>query len=277
MNSLTPVERRYFERLFGMQTGYVLDFTDASFGEFFNTKDIDIHGKQFQTYGTSKAKKMRSFWDQATDSSIGLILEELLDIYEANCLLNSNEPDTALLEKSRGIARRLLGKQDKSSEGDTLEDFLHIEFALPDIHRLPVEPQAIPIIESRLTEIRILISAGAFLSTILMCGSVLEAVLLGAAQADPATFNRADASPKNKEGKVKPFHEWSLAQLIDVASESGLLKPDVKKFSHGLRDFRNYIHPYEQMASRFSPDQYTAKVCLHVLKAALASIGGERK
>jgi hypothetical protein len=276
MSSLTPVERRYFEKLFGMQTGYVLDFTDASFGEFFNTKGIDIHGRQFQTYGTSKAKKMRSYWDQATDSSIGLILEELLDIYEANCLLESKESDSALLEKSRGIVGRLLGKQYRASEGTTLEDFLHIEFALPDIRKLPIEPQVIPIIESRLDEIRILFPSGAFLSTILMCGSVLEALLLGAAQADPAKFNRASASPK-KEGKVKPFHEWSLAQFIDVASESGLLKPDVKKFSHGLRDFRNYIHPYEQMASRFSPDQYTARVCLHVLKAALASIAGERK
>lgn len=25
----------------------------------------------------------------------------------------------------------------------------------------------------------------------------------------------------------------------------GELYPDVQKFSHGLRDFRNYIHPYQ--------------------------------
>ncbi|WP_294535684.1 hypothetical protein [uncultured Rhodoblastus sp.] len=58
--------------------------------------------------------------------------------------------------------------------------------------------------------------------------------------------------------------------------EGGLLKRDVKKFSHGLRDFRNYIHPYEQMVSGFSPDEHTAKVCFKVLKAALASVAGER-
>ena len=79
------------------------------------------------------------------------------------------------------------------------------------------------------------------------------------------------------DGSVKRFHEWSLAQFIDVACEAGLLKPDVKKFSHGLRDFRNYIHPYQQMVSGFTPDQYTAKVCFQVLKAALASVAGERK
>ncbi len=45
---------------------------------------------------------------------------------------------------------------------------------------------------------------------------------------------------------------------------------------HGLRDFRNYIHPYEQMVSGFTPDDHTAKVCFQVLKAALASLAGER-
>jgi hypothetical protein len=59
--------------------------------------------------------------------------------------------------------------------------------------------------------------------------------------------------------------------------EVGLLKLDVKKFSHGLRDFRNFSHPYEPMVSGFSPDEHTAKVCFQVLKAALASVAGERR
>ena len=75
---------------------------------------------------------------------------------------------------------------------------------------------------------------------------------------------------------MKHFHEWSLSELINVANDLGILKEDVQKFSHGLRDFRNYIHPYEQLASRFAPDEYTAKVCWQVLKAALASVAGER-
>ena len=61
-----------------------------------------------------------------------------------------------------------------------------------------------------------------------------------------------------------------------MAHDIGLLKPDVQKFSHGLRDFRNYIHPYEQLTSGFTPDEHTAKVCLQVLKAALADMAGER-
>ena len=119
------------------------------------------------------------------------------------------------------------------------------------------------------------LSVGAFLSVIFQCGSVLEAVLLGAAQKEPEKFNRSKSSPK-QDGKVKPFQDWSLAEFINVAHDIGLLKPDVQKFSHGLRDFRNYIHPYQQLASRFRPDEHTARVCVQVLKAALADVAGER-
>lgn len=68
-----------------------------------------------------------------------------------------------------------------------------------------------------------------------------------------------------------------MAQFIDVACELGLLKLDDQKFSHVLREFRNYIHPYQQRASRFNPDMHTAEICMQVLKAAVAGMAGERK
>lgn len=277
MSSLTDIEKRYFEKLLGMQSGYVLDFTDATFGEFFNRHKIDIHSSKYQTYGTSKAKKLRALWEKEPDTLVSIFLSEMLDSYEAECDLNGRETDTAILEKARGIVARLSGNPTPEKTAKTVDDFLHREFAFPNLQRLPIEPQAVAIIESRLAEARAAMSAGAHLSVIFLCGSVLEAVLLGAAQKAPARFNQASSSPKNGDGNVKRFHEWSLAQFIDTACEIGLLKPDVKKFGHGLRDFRNYIHPYEQMASGFSPDEHTAKVCFQVLKAAMASVAGERK
>lgn len=45
---------------------------------------------------------------------------------------------------------------------------------------------------------------------------------------------------------------------------------------HDLRNFRNYLHPHQQMISGFTPDEHTAKVCFQVLKAALASVAGKR-
>ena len=112
----------------------------------------------------------------------------------------------------------------------------------------------------------------AFLSVIFMAGSMLEGILLSLANQNPRQFNQATVAPKNKEGKVKVFHEWTLNDLINVAHEIGILKKDVAKFSHVLRDFRNYIHPYQQMSERFFPDENTAKICLQVMKGALVQI-----
>ena len=63
----------------------MLDYTDATFGAFFRTHHIDIHGPKYQTYGTSKAKKMRAFWDLEADKVVAGVLGEMLDAYEANC------------------------------------------------------------------------------------------------------------------------------------------------------------------------------------------------
>lgn len=281
MSSLTDIEKRYFEKLLGMGSGYVLDYTDLTFGEFFRRHKVDIHGYRYQSYGSSKAKKLRAFWEIESDTLVGTVLAEMLDSYQANCEINKIEPDATVLQKTRAIVSRLLGRpqpvQAAPTANQAVEDFLGRSFTLPKVQNLPIEAQAMPVIESRLAEAKKALAAGAYLSVIFLCGSVLEAVLLGAAQKEPARFNRASASPKATDGSVKRFHEWNLAQFVDVACEIDVLKPDVKKFSHGLRDFRNYIHPYEQMVSGFTPDEHTAKLCFHVLSAALASVAGERR
>ena len=42
-----------------MAGGYVLNFTDATFGQLFNRYKIKIHSIRYQDYGSSKAKKLR--------------------------------------------------------------------------------------------------------------------------------------------------------------------------------------------------------------------------
>ena len=276
MSSLTDIDKRYFEKLFGMGSGYVLDFSDATFAEFFRRHNVDIHGRKYQTFGTSKAKKLRAFWESEPDRLVGAVLSEMLDSYETECELAGKDVDAVPLERARGIVGRLTGGAVGRDSARKESEFLDREFTIPNIQKLPIDAQVAPIVEARLSEARVALGAGAHLSVIFLCGSVLEAVLLGAAQQAPASFNQAKAAPKTANGSPKRFPDWSLAQLINVACEVGVLKLDIKKFSHGLRDFRNYIHPYQQLVSGFTPDEHTAKVCFQVLKAALASLAGER-
>lgn len=276
MSSISTAEKQYFESLFGMRSGYVLSFTDESFAEHFNSHNVDIHGGEYQKHGTSKARKLRVFWEIEPDMLVGRVLAGLLDVYEADCNLEERELNPVALQKCRNIVGRLTGKSpDSLIEGEA--GFLSEEFAVPDLHKLPVDSTVAEIVRSRLEEARTCLKVGAHLSVIFLCGSILEGVLLGAAEKSPKTFNQSASSPKDRNGKVKPFPDWSLSEFINVAHDVGVLKTDVQKFSHGLREFRNYIHPYQQMASKFNPDEHTAKVCFQVLKAALADVSGERK
>lgn len=160
--------------------------------------------------------------------------------------------------------------EERHNESDE-EEFINREFEAFPLQKLSLNPQLISIIEERLEEIEKSLSSESPLSVIFLCGSTLEGILLGMAENYPKEFNTAKGSPK-KEGKTRKLHEWSLNNFIDVAHEIGFLKEDVKKYSHVLREFRNYIHPYQQMSQGFSPDIHSAKISVQVLKAAINQI-----
>lgn len=274
VSSLTAAEKVFLEKILDMGGGYVLRFTDPTFEQFFDNYDVTIHSATYRKYGTSKAKKIHAFWEKESDALVGLVLKDLLDAYEAQSISVGQETDSDSLEQCRKIVKRLLGRGPGITfSGD--EAFLKEVFQLPDFGDLPVDLKVAEIIQDRLSEAQKCLTAEAHLSVVFLCGSILEAILLGAALKYPEKFNRSTISPK-REGKVRPLQEWSLAALINVGQDVGVLKPDVKEFSHGLRDFRNYIHPYQQMASGFAPDKHTADICLQVLKAALADVAGNR-
>ena len=275
MNILSTIEKQRFESLFGMETGYVLNFTDQSFAGFFRQDvGINISDPRFSYNGPSKAKRLRAFWEIEEPTIVGRALEKLLELWRYLNEPGKDERADGNYEYCVLSAARLLGRELKQ---ETESDFLRRDFGAISVEGMGLNVNVEQILGARVKEAIDCVAAGAALSAILMCGSVLEGLLLSVALKNPAVFNCASGSPKQKDtGKVRPFHEWTLASLIDVAHEVGVLRLDVKKFGHGVRDFRNYIHPYEQMASKFTPDQHTAQICLQVLRAALVGLKENR-
>jgi hypothetical protein len=127
-------------------------------------------------------------------------------------------------------------------------------------------------LQSRIDEVQSIQRDKAPLATIFLLGSTLEGILIAVAGKDLKRFMTASAAPKDKSQAVLKIYDWTLNSLIEVAQEIGMLSLDVKKFSHVLRDFRNYIHPYRQMSERFSPDQGTVDICWQVFKAAFTQL-----
>lgn len=160
----------------------------------------------------------------------------------------------------------------KPNNATTENQFLSREFSNISVQKIGLEGMVSEVIEERIKEIERCYSSAAYLSVIIMAGSTLEGILLGLANQYPKYFNTAKSSPKDKSGKVYELSKWSLSSFIDVAYDLGLVQHDIQRFSHTLRDFRNYIHPYQQMSFGFNPREHTAKICLHVLKAAIQEI-----
>ena len=108
MSSLSIEDRRNLERYFGMSSGYVLSFSDRTFGEFvFDAVGVDIHSDRYAIEGTSKAKKLRAFWKLEPDHAVGKLLLALID-HAANPGIQQTPENKALENQCRQIATRLL-------------------------------------------------------------------------------------------------------------------------------------------------------------------------
>lgn len=155
---------------------------------------------------------------------------------------------------------------------ETVNDFLKNSYPEINLDKIRIDEHIKPILNQRINEAKTNLKYNTPLSAIFQCGSILEGLLLALAQNNPRDFNTAPSSARDSTGKVKQFHEWTLSQFINTAYEIKYIKDDVKKFSHVLRDYRNYIHPYQQLMSGFSIDTQTAMICMQVLNAAFAQI-----
>ena len=271
MAGLKSHEKVVFERLFD-RGGYVLNFTNHTFAEFFREHGIDIENKKYRFNGDSKMKRLRAFWEIEPDDVVGIVIEGLLKY--ACAVEDVNKEDHA---KAVEVICRLKGESNNSQKEPKSEyDFLSQEFSGIDWVKLDIDIQLEQVLQQRIEEIQKTFNAGAALATIFLCGSTLEGFLLNAASKMSKEFNQSNAAPQDNSGNVKLFQEWTLDALINAAHEVGLLSLDVKKHSHSLRDFRNYIHPRQQAVQNFKPDTYTAKISWQVLQAAIADMSRQR-
>ena len=78
MADLTNLEKRKLERGLEMSSGYVLNFSNRTFDEFFlDVLNIDIYDDKYAYASGSKANRMRAFWDNEPNHVVAQVLEAL--------------------------------------------------------------------------------------------------------------------------------------------------------------------------------------------------------
>lgn len=260
------------EHLLGMASGYVLNYSNASFAAFVRDS---IGIDPYERHDGSKAQVLRQLWFSISDADFAKLTIDMLEYRRLTEdlghveLTDRTETDRRLADELVERLRPLLEKPERAS-GDEAE-FLARVVDL-DLSRVAVELDLQSVIADRLQEVEVCFDNGAYLGVLLLCGSTLEGLLYEVARSHPADYNRAKGAP-TRDGNVRPFREWTLNDLLDCSRELGLLGEDVTKFGHGVREFRNYIHPQQQVRENFRPRKVTAQVARQVLLAAIDDLG----
>lgn len=170
MATFSTIEKQILEKLFQMESGYVLNFSDRTMGEFFRDDvGIDIHSQKYNYASGSKANRMRGLWLKADDKTVGKSILKLIEYIESQILIdNLKRVDFPIdrINAAKTIAGKLLGRRVKE-EGKsqaTFKDgninivlqkeiFDHVQKLLNDKHYFNAVEEAYKIVRQKLKEI----------------------------------------------------------------------------------------------------------------------------
>lgn len=128
------------------------------------------------------------------------------------------------------------------------------------------------LLENRWSEAERAISVKAYLSAVVLYGSILEGILLDMCERYPKLAGNAKRIQRDKKGNPVHFTDWKFETFIEVANELGWLSIEAREQSKSLKMYRNLVHPKEQLKINFYPRQETAEVSQIVLRLALGNI-----
>jgi hypothetical protein len=105
VSDLNRGEKYRFEKLLGMGTGYVLNFSNRTFDEFVSdSTGRNVYDSHYDRGSGSKANRLRAFWEVEGNSMVAKLMGDILEYGGGNSLFTDKEN---LLEACRGIVARL--------------------------------------------------------------------------------------------------------------------------------------------------------------------------
>ena len=141
MSNLSPSDKDFLEVAFNMSGGYVLDFSNRSFRDFFNDLGVDIYSPEYSIKGSSKANRLRAYWEKAQNKSVGKTLIAMAEKMGNNILLGRvsfvNEKSESLekekIVRIKEIGERLLNKIQLSTKAMVSNNMINIQIR-PEIY-----------------------------------------------------------------------------------------------------------------------------------------------
>ena len=90
--SIRSIDMQIIDKIFAMEGGYVLDFSDRTMAQFFADElNIDIDNQRYKDDGTSKAKRLRCFLRKEDTYTVVRVLNALWDYREMRRALTGQD------------------------------------------------------------------------------------------------------------------------------------------------------------------------------------------
>ena len=189
---------------------------------------------------------------------------DLLALHELGYItLNKMTDDKFICAlKQKALDQYRSGQDTPDKTNTETRDFAFVSSA--DLRRICVRDYA---------ETRICHEGGAYKAAMVMCGSVMEALLLDALEKREQQAKASTKAPKDKTGKVRDVDQWFLGHMIDVALDIGIIRKDAYSLMPDqLREYRNLVHPAAERRKGITPEEEEATASRSALNLVIKSL-----
>jgi hypothetical protein len=231
---------------------------------------------------TQQAKRLRAFYntllrfEKMIDDTVGHNIEggAVMALFEEIERFQNEFPDLLpLFNRRQFFAHRYT--EDDWYKISAIRAFLAT--AIPTVEAELDQDESSPIFETRefpfiadgnlrailkrdYSEIQRAFVAKCWKSVIILCGGAIEAMLT-----DLLLKNNSQAQSSPRAGKGADITKWGLSELIEVAVDLDLVTSGAQKLSHSVRDYRNLIHPGNELRNKLTFDAEEAKIALEIM------------
>lgn len=112
MADITRIENLKLEKIFDMQGGYVLDFSNRTLNDFvLETINIELYSDKYSDRGDSKANRIRTIWQKEHNYKVGTLIFKLLEYWRDKKTLSYQGitvPEQNLYDECVNISNKLI-------------------------------------------------------------------------------------------------------------------------------------------------------------------------
>ena len=146
MSKLSHIEKKKLERVLSMDGGYVLDFTNRTFDEFFKEEiGVSIYDERYFYRSNSKANRLRAFWNSASNDQLIAFVKGIQvgwELYSERPLDDrANDLFTQILDRLEGTSSHSSVRTSQQQPGIQLREAIAAELQSDLINLTKLTPQ----------------------------------------------------------------------------------------------------------------------------------------